>query len=257
MMIKTLIIEDEPLVAKDLKNQLMKMREEIQIIDILGSTAEAVEWFANNPQPDLVFMDIQLSDGVSFDILKQVKITSPIIFTTAYDQYAIQAFKHNSIDYLLKPIDSKELQHALEQYDIYKSSEDSGITQKIQGLLANLSQAPSGNYKERFMVQTRNTLMPVPVNDIAYFSKEELIYIYTKENNRYLSENHSMEEIESFCDPKQFYRANRQVIINVDMIERVKSSYNGKLLAVLKSPFTMEIDISREKASDFKEWLDS
>ncbi len=254
-MIKTLIIEDEPLVAKDLKNQLKKLNEEIEIINTIGSTAEAIEWFQNNPQPDLIFMDIQLSDGVSFDILKEVKVTAPIIFTTAYDQYAIQAFKHNSIDYLLKPIDAAELQHALDQYNIY-ITENGDFSVKIKSLLANLNEA-TGSYKERFMVQTRNTLMPVPAGDIAYFSKEELIYIYTKENNRYLSENHSMEEIEEMCDPKQFYRANRQVIINVDMIERVKSSYNGKLLAVLKPPYTTEIDISREKASDFKVWLDS
>ncbi len=254
-MIKTLIIEDEPLVAKDLMHQLKKLNEEIEIITTLSSTAEAIEWFQNNPQPDLIFMDIQLSDGVSFDILKAVKVTAPIIFTTAYDQYAIQAFKHNSIDYLLKPIDAEELQHAFDQYNIY-ISESGDFTVKIKGLLAKLSEA-AGKYKERFMVQTRNTLMPVPASDIAYFSKEELIYIYTKENQRYLSENNSMEELEEFCDPKLFYRANRQVIINVDMIERVKSSYNGKLLAVLKPPFAMEIDISREKASDFKEWLDS
>ncbi|MDZ4757244.1 MAG: LytTR family DNA-binding domain-containing protein [Bacteroidota bacterium] len=254
-MIKTLIIEDEPLVAKDLKNQLKTLNEEIEIITTLGSTAEAIAWFQSNPQPDLIFMDIQLSDGVSFDILKEVTITAPIIFTTAYDQYAIQAFKHNSIDYLLKPIDAEELQHALDQFKLY-TSENSDFSVKLKGLLSNLNQG-GGKYKERFMVQTRNTLMPVPIGDIAYFSKEELIYIYTKENNRYLSENHSMEEIEEMCDPKQFYRANRQAIINVAMIERVKSSYNGKLLAVLKPPFAMEIDISREKASDFKEWLDS
>lgn len=256
MKIKAIIIEDEALVAKNLKNLLSRIVPEMEVDQILSSVAEAVSYFENGNIPDLAFMDIQLGDGVSFDIFDQTQVTCPVIFTTAYDQYAIQAFKVNSIDYLLKPVDEEDLLNALEKF---KQISDKGesMDEKIRSLIQTLQPGSEKKYKQRFMVHTRNTNMPIPVENIAYFSKEELIYVYTMDNHRYLSENHSMDEIESLCNPASFFRANRQYIVQIEAVERIKSSYNGKIIAVLKPPHATEIDISREKAAEFKRWLDS
>lgn len=256
MSIKAIIIEDEALVAKNLKNALNRIAPDLEIIALLGSVQEAVDYFNAEHQPDLAFMDIQLGDGVSFDIFTQTTVPCPVIFTTAYDQYAIQAFKVNSIDYLLKPVDEEDLTLALEKFRQKTLPTKEDLDEKIRHLFHQLTPGDK-RYKQRFMVSTRNTNMPVSIENISFFSKEELIYVYTNDNHRYLSENHSMDEIEQLCNPDVFFRANRQYIVHIDAVERIKSSYNGKIIAVTKPPHAIEIDISREKASDFKRWLDS
>jgi DNA-binding LytR/AlgR family response regulator len=248
---KLLIIEDEPLVAKDLHNLIIAAEPQAQIVQIISSVEAAKKWFASNTLPDLIFSDIQLSDGISFDIFESLHLNCPIIFTTAYDEYAIRAFKLNSIDYLLKPVDRKELVAALTKYKSLTSKNILGDQLKA---LMNGWGANNKKYKERFLTLHRNTLVPVSQNDVAFFHKEELIYLQTTGNEKYISEHHTLDEVESLLDPVVFFRVNRQYIIHIQSVDRIKTTHKG-LTVQLKAPFNIEIDISREKAVAFKNWL--
>jgi DNA-binding LytR/AlgR family response regulator len=248
---KILIIEDEPLVARDLENLLQRIEPNAQVVTILSSVESSKKWFASHPQPDLILSDIQLSDGISFDIFEKLHLTCPIIFTTAYDDYAIRAFKLNSIDYLLKPIDGSELAAALAKYRSLSS--ESILAEQLKSLMSNWTQQPHKKYKERFLSLHRNTLVPVTQQEIAFFHKEELIYLRTLNNERYISEHQTMDEIESLLNPEYFFRVNRQYIIHIQSVGRIKTTHKG-LTVQLKSPFNTEIDISREKAVAFKSW---
>jgi two-component system LytT family response regulator len=246
-----LIIEDEPLVARDLENLLKRVDNSIQIETILTSVESARNWLTNHTMPDIILSDIQLSDGISFDIFEKLHITCPIIFTTAYDDYAIRAFKLNSIDYLLKPIDGLELAAALNKYKTL--SAETVLAEQLKSLVGNWNQQPSRKYKERFLTLHRNTLVPVIQSDIAFFHKEELIYLHTIGNERYISDHQTMDEIENLLNPEIFFRVNRQFIIHIQCVDRIKTTHKG-LTVQLKSPFNNEIDISREKATAFKSW---
>jgi two-component system, LytTR family, response regulator len=248
---RILIVEDEPLVSKDLQNLLKKIDGNLNVEEVLTSVEAARKWFSSNPLPDLILSDIQLSDGISFDIYETLHLTCPIIFTTAYDDYAIRAFKLNSIDYLLKPIDLKELAAAINKYKSLTS--ESILTEQLKSLMGHWNQNPQKKYKERFLSLHRNTLVPVMQNEIAYFHKEELIYLFTMTNERYISDHQTMDEIESLLNPEFFFRVNRQFIIHIQSIGRIKTTHKG-LTVQLKPPFNNEIDISREKAVAFKSW---
>lgn len=248
---KIVIIEDEPLAAKDLENLLRRIEPSAIVETILSSVEAAKKWFALHTLPDLILSDIQLSDGISFDIFENLQLSCPIIFTTAYDDYAIRAFKLNSIDYLLKPVDAVELSAALNKYKSLTS--ENVITEQLKSLMDTWNQHPQKKYKERFLTLHRNTLVPVMQNDIAFFHKEELIYLHTMANERYISDQQTMDEIEGLLNPEFFFRVNRQYIIHIQSIGRIKTTHKG-LTVQLKSPFNNEIDISREKASAFKNW---
>lgn len=244
-----LIIEDEPLVAKDLRNLVLKLEPDAQILNTLGSVAQAKVWFTENEQPQLILSDIQLADGVSFEIFEKQKINCPIIFTTAYDAYAIRAFKLNSIDYLLKPIDEKELERALGKF---KKLAAGAHTESLLNLLHHFTEPRK--YKERFLSMQRNNFVPVSVNDIAFFSKEELIFINTVTGEKLLSDHHTMDELESLLDPAVFYRVNRQHLVHIKSVARLKTTHKG-LNVQLKPPYTLELELSREKVTAFKQWL--
>ncbi len=254
---KAVIIEDEALAAKDLRKLLHEVDPGIDIIATLGGVAPAKEWLNKHPQPDLIFMDIQLSDGVSFDLFNQVNIECPVIFTTAYNEYAIQAFKVNSIDYLLKPIGQPELRAALTKFNKLRSQLSAPVLQhQIQALIQDLGiPQPHKKYKERFMAHFKNTLVPVPADRVALFTKDELIYLVTFDNQRMIANFDTLEEVEHVLNPSQFFRANRQYIIHLDAVEHIKHGFNGKIIVKLKSPLFLELDISREKASAFKDWI--
>jgi two-component system, LytTR family, response regulator len=248
---KILIIEDEPLVAKDLKRLLERLEPTAQVLDVLVSVAGAKKWFTKNEMPDLILSDIQLSDGVSFEIFENNEIMCPIIFTTAYDAYAIRAFKLNSIDYLLKPIDVKELQNALTKFKALTRNDGND---SLQELILHLNKQPK-KYKERFLSLQRNSLVPVMVNEVAFFNKEELIFINTLKGEKLLSEQGTLDELESLLDPAMFFRVNRQFLVHIQVVARVKTTNKG-LSVQLKAPFTsIELDLSREKATAFKQWL--
>jgi two-component system, LytTR family, response regulator len=249
---KVLIIEDEPLVARDIQNLILKLEPEVEVVGVLASVEEARKWFLQHIPPDLVFSDIQLSDGISFEIFESLKPNCPIIFTTAYDEYAIRAFKLNSIDYLLKPVDRDELAAALRKYRAVTVSPI--LPNQLGSLVQQWGKQAIGQFKERFLVVHGNSLIPLSVGDIGYFHKDTLIFVHTRKNDKYISEFQSLDELESLLDPAIFFRVNRQYIVHIDVISKVKSTHKGVSVA-LKEPLSCEIDISREKAGQFKKWL--
>lgn len=247
---KLLIIEDEPLVAKDLLKVIGRVAPDAEVVGTLTSVNEANKWFDTHPAPDLVLSDIQLSDGISFEIFESRKLKCPVIFTTAYDEYAIRAFKLNSIDYLLKPIDEKELSAAL---DKYRAVSGAAVTDQLKILMSGWGKEQK-KYKERFLSIQRNSMVPITQQEIGFFHKEELIFIHTMANEKMIGEHQTLDEVESLIDPSVFFRVNRQYIIHLQTVARVRTTHKG-LTVQLKPPFNLELDISREKASTFKEWL--
>lgn len=255
---KAVIIEDEEIIARVLVNTIRKVDSSIVVTDILPSLKVARKWFGQNAEPDILFMDIQLSDGVSFDLLEQFKLNCPIVFTTAYDEYALRAFKVNGADYLLKPVEEADLAKAIEKCRAIVERK-TAPTADIQSLLQSLASpgAKGAGYKQRVIVNVRNQWMPVPVKDIACFSKEILNYIYLFNGEKYNVDINTLDEMEELLDPSVFYRANRQYIIHADAIQSVKQVENSKLVIRLKEPnHKFEIDMSREKAPVFKKWMD-
>jgi two-component system, LytTR family, response regulator len=249
---KLLIIEDEPLVAKDLQNRITKIEPGASVVATITSVSQAKKWFDENALPDLILSDIQLSDGISFDIFESMHIQCPVIFTTAYDEYAIRAFKLNSIDYLLKPIDEQELKQALTKYKSLTSEQLIG--EQLKTFLKGWGKEER-KYKVRFLTVQRNSLVPVVEEDIGLFHKEELIYIHTLANEKLIGEHQTLDEVESLIDPAKFFRVNRQYIIHIQSVARIKSTHKG-LSVQLKPPFNIELDISREKATAFKTWME-
>jgi DNA-binding LytR/AlgR family response regulator len=253
---KTIIIEDEPLVAKDLQKLITQIDPSIEIVAILESLQSCISYFKSNAEPDLIFMDIQLNDGVSFDIFEHVDIRCPIIFTTAYNEYALRAFKVNSIDYLLKPIDKNELETALEKYRSIKENIGSDLKAQIKQAIAHLA-SPSSNkiYKERFMVHSGKSFSVINSKNIAYFVKDTLIYLVTNDKQQFLTDFQTMEEVEDLLNPTFFYRANRQYIISINAVDTFRSDIYSKMILQLKAPLNVTVDISREKAQAFKNWI--
>lgn len=253
---KAVIIEDEALIARELQDKLNMVATDIDIIEILPSLKTAKKWFMQNAEPDVLFVDVQLSDGVSFDLFDIYQFTCPVIFTTAYDEYALRAFKVNGIDYLLKPVDKDELKRAVDRCRSLLENKKTALP-NVQELLQSLKQGNvASQYKEKFIVNVRNNWIPVNTNDIACFMRENLNYLYTFNNEKYILEYATLEDIEELLDPRKFYRANRQYIIHIDAIQSVKPQENAKLAITLKAPLKLEIDISREKAPLFKKWFD-
>ncbi|MGF1635955.1 MAG: LytR/AlgR family response regulator transcription factor [Cyclobacteriaceae bacterium] len=253
---KILIIEDEALAAGNLAKMIKKILPDVHILDSITSVHEAITWFSKNDAPDLLFADIQLSDGNSFEIFESINIECQVIFTTAYNQFALRAFKLNSVDYLLKPIDEMELQKAIEKYK--KLGDNSYLRDQVSRMLGDLK-STNGNdkkYKERFLVMYKNALRPMQVAEIACFQKDELIFAIGWDNQRYICEFQSMDELDDLLDPTCFYRANRQFILHINNIALVKNTHKG-ICAILKTPVNMQVDISREKARDFKYWLEN
>ncbi len=251
-----IIIEDETIIAKVLQHSIEQVAPEIKINAILPSLKTAKRWFAENPEPDLIFMDVQLSDGVSFEIFNHFDLACPVIFTTAYDEYAFQAFKNNGVDYLLKPVDESELIKAIQKCKSLKQQQPH--TQDLSALItAYVNQNKISTYKEKFMVNSRNQSVPISTKDIACFYKENLNYLYHFNGEKYMLDYNSLDEIEQLLDPKQFFRANRQCIIHIESIAAVKTIEGSKLVVKLKEPnHKLEIDVSRPKSPEFKKWMD-
>lgn len=253
---KAVIIEDEPLVAKDLRHLLNQIDAGIEILSVLDSLESAEAWFLANPEPDVLFCDIQLSDGVSFDLFKRIEVACPVIFTTAYDEYALRAFKLNSLDYLLKPIDREELEAALSKFQRWKSQNIAlDVPSQLTGLLRDLMPQTQKRFKERFLVHGKGTMLLIPAEETAIFQKEEVIFLTTLDGKRFLTDYTTMEELEELVNPAEFFRANRQTLLHISAIAGFRSDYTGKLHVSLKNIPNIIVDISREKASAFKRWL--
>ena len=254
---KAIIIEDEEIIANVLLNKIQKVANDVNVVTILPSLKTARKWLGENAEPDIMFMDVQLSDGVSFDIFNDFSLKCPVIFTTAYDEYAIRAFRVNGIDYLLKPVKETELSAAIDKCRKLADNRETPPAD-IQSLIRSLANPTSASkYKEKFMISVRNQWMPVNTKDIACFSKEVLNYLYLFNGEKYMIDYVTLEEVEDLLNPKQFYRANRQFIINIDAIQTVKPVENSKLIIKLKEPNQkLEIDMSRLKSPEFKKWMD-
>jgi two-component system, LytTR family, response regulator LytT len=264
-----LIIEDEVRAARRLQNliteQLRLLSIEPNFYESLDSVSLAISFLQQKPKLDVLFLDIQLSDGLSFEIFENISVQMPIIFTTAYDEYALKAFRLHSIDYLLKPIEEKALERALEKFFSFSSlfSNKTSTTlipiqqSNIQSLLQTLSSTLIPSFKSRFLVATANGFVTIDVGDIAYFYTEhKTSWLITNDAKRY-SVDFTLEELQSTLEPKRFFRANRQYILSLQSINSIYHSFNGKLKAIVKPKAPDEIIIGREKASNFKEWLDS
>ncbi|MBL0357165.1 MAG: response regulator transcription factor [Chitinophagaceae bacterium] len=251
------IIEDENLIARELQFRIAEVSPDVKIKQVLSSVKTSYKWFMENAEPDLIFADIQLSDGTSFEIFERYNFNCPIIFTTAYDEYAIRAFKVNGIDYLLKPVDEEELKKAIDKARAIVQSK-SAYPKDVQELLRMIAnpQAMLTAYKEKFVVKVRNNWLPVFTKDIACFYRENLNYLLTFGGEKYILDFSTLDEIEELLDPKIYYRANRQSIIHIDAIQSIKPEENQKLVVTLKTPLKMQQDISREKAPGFKKWFD-
>lgn len=253
---KVLIIEDETLVAKNLQILLKQIDASIEVLAVLDSVSSSVKWLKENPHPDLLFMDIQLSDGVSFDIFRKVKVERPIIFTTAYNEYALRAFKVNSVDYLLKPVDKEYLVRALDKYRKHHQQEAGLMNEQLANLMESLQHPETKKYKERFLAHYKSGIVPLPENKVAYFVKDTIIYVVTTENEKLVTDYYTLEEIEEVMNPAIFFRANRQAIIHIDQVKTYKRHDTGKIEVSLKCDPNTRVDVSREKANEFKTWID-
>lgn len=252
----TLIIEDEKPAARLLQRKLEKL--DIAVKTMLHSVEESIHWFSNNDHPDLIFLDIQLSDGLSFEIFEKIDIKSAIIFTTAYDEYALKAFKLNSIDYLLKPIDEDDLEVAVTKFKARIPKADSGNQnlqldfEQIRQMLSN----PFGkNYKKRFTVKIGQHLKVITTEEIeCFFSENKGTYIHTFDNRNYLIDT-TLEILEQEIDRKDFFRVSRKFIVPLTAIKEIQVYTNSRLKVILPTYKEDEVIVSREKVQDFKNWL--
>lgn len=253
---KVLIIEDEAPAFRRLQKILEESDPDIEIIEVIDSVEEAVKWFRNHESPHLIFMDIQLNDGISFEIFDQVKVTAPVIFTTAFDEYMLKAFKVNSIDYLLKPIRPEDLAQSLEKYKEMKMSFGTHESVDISTLVKEI-RLDDRKFKSRFLAKLGDKLISIETDDVAYFqSKHGVVHLVTQQNKKYLLDL-SLDEVYQELDPEKFYRANRQFIVRFKAIAVVHRYHKGKLLVEMSPKTDEEIIVSAEKSSSFKSWLDN
>lgn len=245
---KVVIIEDEFFSAEKLSHQLHKIDDSIEVLAILPSVESCLEWFRTHPEPDLIISDIQLEDKQSFELFEQLPIEAPIIYTTAFDQYAIQAFKQNSIDYLLKPVDPDELRAAIKKYE--------NLEYRIQQKGLSIQPKPREGYKERFLVKKGSQLAVIRIGEIAYFkSDQKLSFLVTNDNQKYIIEL-TLDQLTEQLDPKRFNRISRNRLISVDSIAKIHNHFNGRLKLELIPPEEEEVFVSRDRVPQFKEWLD-
>jgi two-component system, LytTR family, response regulator LytT len=250
-----LIVEDEPHAARQLQQIILACRPEATVAAVVETVEASIRLLQTHPPFDLVFMDIHLADGHSFDIFDAVEVEIPIIFTTAYDQYAIRAFEVNSIDYLLKPVDSSMVEKALQKFEKLRQQQISVPALIDIRQLKELLQLPN-RYRENFLIAFQDKLLPVAVKEFAWFDVKNGRIVGTKFNKTSLVlEERSIDELAEQLDPMLFYRANRQYLINRQAVQTVTHHFNGKLLASLQPAPAEPVIISRDKASNFKSWL--
>src|SRR5579871_1083516 len=250
---KVLIVEDERPASENLVEELQAIDEKIDVVAGCNRVEETVRWLSKNPQPDLILMDIQLSDGLSFNIFKACEVTCPVIFTTAYDKYLSQAFEYSSIDYLLKPISSDKLRNAIRKYK--NLQHHFAINHPGNG---NTEYTPNGHdrIRSRILVRKGVEFQAVRVEDAGYFYTEhKLIFLVDKENRKYMAETSNLSELEEELDQHLFYRANRKYIINANYIRRFKPLERSKISVELTLPVDEEIIISQENSASFKKWI--
>jgi DNA-binding LytR/AlgR family response regulator len=250
-----LIIEDEELAVKRLKGILKEVAPTAIVVADTDSIESSVEWLQKNTAPDLILMDIELNDGQSFEIFDLVEVKSTVIFTTSYDEYAIKAFKVNSADYLLKPIEKEDLAAALKKYEGLKehySSSHTIVAQLIKGLQQSMH---SREYRNRFLVKQGSKLMSVNVSDIAYFYTDgRLNYFKTNDNKKFVID-YSLEELDTMLEPGTYFRINRSFSVSVTSVAKIDDFFGQRLILDLKPAIEKEVLVSRERVTDFKKWM--
>ena len=247
------IVEDENIASRRLANLIEELAPEIKITGQITSVENGLHWFKNNPLPDLIFLDIQLNDGYGFDIIDSLEDHPPIIFTTAYNEYAIRGFKYNGLDYLLKPIDKIDLENALAKYRKNNSNTSKALDddkfERFKGLFVK-------EYKRRFMIKIGNQFNTFDVDDIAYFkSHEGSIFLHTDTGKHYPIE-YTIDQLEDILNPVHFFRINRKFMVSVRAVTEIHSYFNSRLLLKLKPMDDEQIIVSRERTSNFKKRLD-
>lgn len=248
---KALIIEDEDIASRRLRNLIEELAPDCEILAQLSSVESGHKWFQENELPDLIFLDIQLNDGYGFDIIDTLDKHPPIIFTTAYNEYAIRGFKYNGLDYLLKPIDKAELKKALDKYTETISSRQQNTTD-----IDNLRHLFKKEYKRRFMVKVGNQFKTYNVEDIAYFIADEgVIFLYTNGGQKCPVE-YTIDQLEEILNPIHFFRINRKYMISVHAVQEIHSYFNSRLLLKITPSQEEQIIVSRERTANFKKWLD-
>lgn len=246
-----IIIEDEKPAARLLQRKVEKLG--LQVDTMLHSVEESIAWFQNNVHPDLIFLDIQLSDGLSFEIFEQIDIKSAVIFTTAYDEYALRAFKLNSIDYLLKPIDEEDLEIAVNKFKSRTQSQNISLDfEAIKRMLVNPLEK---EYKKRFSIKIGQQLKVISIDEVeCFYSENKGTYIHTLDNRDYLIDS-PLELLETEINPKDFYRVNRKFIIPLKAVKEIQVYSNSRLKIILPTYKDDEVIVARERVSDFKEWI--
>jgi len=249
-----LIIEDEIRASKQLQAMLQNNFSEMKVLEVLESVEDSVEWFNQNDSPDLILMDVQLADGLSFEIFQKTSIEAPVIFTTAYDQYSIKAFKVNSIDYLLKPIQENDLANAIKKYKKYheKQSNSNINSAMVEQLLQNLSPDKS---RKRFMVKEGSSMTFVQIDTILFFYSEDGIsFLVNNEGKRYIVDQ-PLDTIEKEIDHNNFFRINRGQIVKINAVEKIHPYFNHRLKLDIKENSKLDFIVSRNRTSDFKAWV--
>jgi DNA-binding LytR/AlgR family response regulator len=246
-----LIIEDEPQAAQRVEKLIRTIVPNARIVAILDSVKSSVQWLSSNPSPDLVIMDIQLADGISFQIFEQCQVKSPVIFTTAYDEYALKAFKVNSIDYILKPVDADELKTAVQKYRSLNTAPE-----KMLESIGYAVQMLTKKYKERFVIKVGEHLKSIEANDILFFfSLEKTTFAQTADGRKHILD-FTIDQLEGLLDTSKFFRINRKYMVNVKSIQDMISHSNSRLKLILKTCDDPDVIVARERVQEFKDWLD-
>lgn len=249
---RAVVIEDEIPAAKRLIKMLESIDDEMEIVSKMDSVESAVRYFNQSPAIDIVFMDIQLADGISFDIFQQAEVNCPVIFTTAFDQYTLKAFKVNSVDYLLKPIDEAELRNAVRKYKNFYQQKTEGLSEQIRSMV---QQMVTVGYKERLLIKRGQQLSYLKIESTAYcYADGKLCYAVDFNSNKYLLEN-NISQLEEQLDPQKFFRINRHLLVNIESISKVHTWLGGRLKLELKLDSLADTVVSRERVNDFKAWL--
>lgn len=254
-----LIVEDEDLAVEKLRKTLEKVDDSAQVIGVTGSISSSIDWLSNNPNPDLILMDIELADGQSFEIFERIRVKSPVIFTTSYDEYALRAFKVNSIDYLLKPVQTEDLEAALVKFREFRESFSQAPehqTTNIEKLIRELqSQFQPKEYRKRFLVKHVQKLVSVEVETISYFYSEDRFSFFRTHDDRQFIVDYNMDELEDLLDPDDFFRISRSFIVSVRSVDQISDYFGNRLALQLKPAISKEVIVSREKVAAFKKWL--
>lgn len=255
---KVLIIEDEIPAQRMLSSMLNELAEDIEIVGVIGNVEAAIKWFKTNKHPDIVLMDIQLSDGISFDILESVKVDSMLIFTTAFDDYAIQAFKVNSIDYILKPYELDDLRRAFDKYKTYNKTflQEKNAAVNFSEITQSINNSKT-DYRKRFLIHSGESFYKLPVNDIAYFYSSNKITFAVTFSSREVPIDISLEKLQEQLDPISYFKINRQFILNIESILKIHSFFDGKLVVDTKPQHKEKIIVGKDKAAEFKRWIDN